>query len=76
MVYPQKRLTRKESADYLKEKWGITRTPKTLAKLASAGCGPKYQTDGRDALSLPDWLDEWASEILHSPAGKPRDCRD
>jgi len=76
MTYSERRLTRKEAAVYLMEYWGITRTPKTLAKLASDGRGPKYQTDGRDALHLPVWLDEWAFSVLNAPAAKPHGRQD
>ena len=66
MTY-SKRLNRKQQSEYLFEEHGIRRTAKTLAKLAHTGKGPRYQLDGRDALSTPEWLDEWVEKILTPP---------
>ena len=39
-------IQRKEAAAYLLNEWGITRTPKTLAKYATVGGGPPFRKDG------------------------------
>ncbi len=67
MVDYPKRLNRRQQAEYLLQEHGIKRSPKTLGKLASIGGGPRYQLDGRDALSTPEWLDEWVNQILTPP---------
>lgn len=64
-------LTRKEASRYLLDTWGIRRTPKTLAKLATTGGGCAFRKDGIRVLYDPADLDEWAESIL-----SPRvDCR-
>jgi hypothetical protein len=59
-----RRLRRKDASTYLLEKWGISRAPGTLAKLAVSGAGPRFQRDGRIPLYPEDELDSWASAIL------------
>lgn len=56
--------TRHEASDYLATHWGIRRTPKTLAKLATTGGGPAYRKDGRLVLYAVTDLDEWAQTRL------------
>ena len=62
-----RRLNRRESSRYLKEKWGISRTPKTLAKLAVTGDGPMFEKDGRIPLHTEEMLDEFARKQLSPP---------
>lgn len=57
-------LTRRETSDYLLAEWGISRTRKTLAKLATIGGGPAYRKDARRCLYDPRDLDEWAQSTL------------
>jgi hypothetical protein len=57
-------LSRREASVYLKTKYGISRTPKTLAKLASTGGGPRFKLDGRLSKYQPPVLDEYAHEQL------------
>lgn len=52
-----RRLRRVEASHYLLNTWGISRTPKTLAKLAVTGGGPAYQKDGRFPLYTVESLD-------------------
>ncbi|MFC4271827.1 hypothetical protein GQF03_16305 [Sneathiella chungangensis] len=59
-----RRLRRAEAAKYLFDTWGISRTPKTLAKLAVTGGGPPYQKDGRFPLYLKSDLDDWVISRL------------
>ena len=59
-----RRLRRPEASAYLQGKWGISRTPKTLAKLAVTGGGPSYQKDGRFPLYLKSDLDDWVRSRL------------
>ena len=59
-----RRLRRVDASVYLWDNWGISRTPKTLAKLAVVGGGPAFRKDGRFPLYEIESLDEWASEQL------------
>ena len=59
-----RRLRRVEASLYLNGTWGISRTPKTLAKLAVVGGGPAFRKDGRFPLYEIDALDEFAREQL------------
>ena len=55
---------RAEASSYLKQNWGISRAPSTLAKLACLGGGPRFQSAGRIPLYPETELDEWARSIL------------
>ena len=61
------RLTRNAASIYLKEKHGIDRATKTLAKYATTGGGPLFEKAGRTALYKPADLDAWAYSILSGP---------
>ena len=54
-------------ASQLAEQWGISRTPKTLAKLATIGGGPTFRRMGRVPLYDPDDLDAWVNALLSPP---------
>ena len=66
MIKKTRRLRRKEASAYLLDEWGISRTPKTLAKLATTGGGPPFEKDGRFPLYTPPVLDAWARSKLSS----------
>ena len=72
MIKKTRRLRRKEASTYLGCEWGISRTPATLAKLATIGGGPPFEKDGRFPLYTPPVLDTWAraqlSPLVHSTA--------
>ena len=59
-----RRLRRADASHYLKDAWGIARSPKTLAKLAVIGGGPSFRKDGRIPLYETAALDEWARAQL------------
>lgn len=59
-----RRLRRTAASDYLQDNWGVSRTPKTLAKLAVTGGGPPFQKDGRFPLYLKSDLDDWVLSRL------------
>jgi hypothetical protein len=46
-------LRRKAAAEYLRGRWGIPCSEKTLAKLACIGGGPVYRLCGRTPLYAP-----------------------
>ena len=52
---------RAEASRYLKDRWGLDYKATTLAKLASVGGGPRYQTAGRFPIYGEDELDSWAA---------------
>jgi hypothetical protein len=58
---------RKGASEYLERMHGISRTPKTLAKIAVTGGGPAMEYDGRIPLYTPASLDEYASRVLSGP---------
>ena len=57
-------LRRAEASSYLLNMHGISRTPATLAKLATIGGGPAFRRAGRFPLYTPENLDMWAASIL------------
>lgn len=59
-----KRMRRKAASAYLLDIWGISRTPKTLAKLAVIGGGPPFEKDGRIPLYTIPGIDDWAKSQL------------
>lgn len=59
-----KRLSRAEVSAYLKAKWGISRAPATLAKLACVGGGPRFESANRTPLYREMEVDIWAQSIL------------
>lgn len=59
-----RRLRRHAASLYLLEKWGIERSPATLAKLAVTGGGPRFQHCGRFPLYPENELDAWAEQHL------------
>jgi hypothetical protein len=63
-------LRRKEASSYLKKRWGISRTPETLAKFATNGGGPKFHYLGRNPVYQEKDLDLWVQSILSGPRSK------
>lgn len=58
------RLTRKDASRYLLERWGLSYTADTLAKLAWNGNGPLYSKAGRRVQYMRDDLDAWARPMI------------
>lgn len=62
---PDRRLlSRSEASRYLLQSFGVSRSPKTLAKLAVIGGGPSFRKAGRAVLYHPEDLDQWVDRIL------------
>jgi hypothetical protein len=61
---PSRLLRRTEAARYVHETWGYPCSPKTLAKYAVIGGGPRFRKAGRYPLYHPDDLDGWVGEKL------------
>jgi hypothetical protein len=60
------RLNRKEAADFL-TKLGYRTAPATLAKLASIGGGPIFESFGRKPLYTPSNLLAWVAAKSTGP---------
>ncbi len=58
---PKCRLRREGASAYLKARWGLSYTPRTLAKIAVTGEGPPMEYAGRFPLYPQDGLDTWAA---------------
>jgi hypothetical protein len=59
-----RRYRRAAASEYLARHWGINRAPRTLAKLAVVGGGPRFQLAGRIPLYPEPELDAWVRSIL------------
>jgi hypothetical protein len=63
------RTSRKGASAYLFEKYGIKRSPSTLAKYASVGGGPSYRKIGKREVAYDfDALDSYAETLLGKEA--------
>ncbi len=69
------RLRCDRASTYLKTEWGISRTPKTLAKEAVTGGGPTMEYDGRIPLYTTGSLDEYATGALSAPVKSTAELR-
>ncbi|MEQ8446931.1 MAG: hypothetical protein RIB57_13685 [Pelagibacterium sp.] len=63
-VLEKPRLRRNEAAAYLDAKHGLRVAPKTLARYASEGGGPKFQRFGHIPYYTPSALDLWVEGKL------------
>jgi hypothetical protein len=71
-----RRYRRTEASTYLKDVWGISRTPKTLAKLNVIGGGPLVEYDGRIPLYTEPNLDDYARGVLSPPVANTSERRE
>ena len=60
-------LRRRAAAEYMRARWGIPCSEKTLAKIACVGGGPIYRLFGRIPLYLIADLDAYAEAKLSKP---------
>ena len=72
----QRPLRRNEASDYLLDRWGISRKPATLAKLACVGGGPRFRVAGRTPIYETDDLDAFAASITSPPVGSTSELRE
>ena len=63
------RLNRKDAAEYLATNHGIRRSPRTLAKLACVGGGPRFRKAGPSVVYETSALDDWADTLLSPEVG-------
>jgi len=69
-------LRRRAASDYLREKWGLPRSPRTLAKIACISSdGPLMVYAGRIPLYPIDGLDEYARAQLSRPVRSTSELR-
>jgi hypothetical protein len=66
-LVPRRLLRRAEAAFYVTENWGYPLSPKTLAKLAVVGGGPKFRKASRFPLYEVVDLDDWVRSKLTRP---------
>jgi hypothetical protein len=66
-LVPRRLLRRAEAARYVIESWGYPVSPKTLAKLAVVGGGPKFRKASRFPLYETGDLDDWVRSKLSCP---------
>jgi hypothetical protein len=59
-------LNRRQQAAYCQER-GLKITYSQIQKLAHFGGGPKYQIWGNQAVSTPEWMDEFIASKLTAP---------
>jgi hypothetical protein len=67
-IHPVKYLRRTEASTYLREQWGLSYSPSTLAKLACGDDAPAHHRCGRVVLYAPADLDRWAAARIETPA--------
>jgi hypothetical protein len=60
-------LRRRAAGEYLRSRWGIPCSEKTLAKLACIGGGPVYRLCGRTPLYTTSDLDSFAESKIGKP---------
>ena len=61
-----RRLTRREASDYLTER-GYRVAPTTLAKYATVGGGPAFESFGRKPLYTEATLQDWIARRTTGP---------
>jgi hypothetical protein len=60
-------LRRRAAAEYIRVRWGVPCSEKTLAKLACIGGGPVYRRCGRTPLYAAPDLDTFAESKISKP---------
>jgi hypothetical protein len=59
-------LNRAEQAEYCQQR-GLKITKAQITKLAHTGGGPKYALWGNQAVSTPEWMEEFLAAKLTAP---------
>lgn len=67
-------LRRDEASEYLRDTYNIRCAPATLAKMVSAGGGPRYHKVNRSPLYPVAELDIWARKQLGPLHSSSSDC--
>jgi len=65
-IHPDRRLSRREASDFLKER-GFKIAATTLAKYASVGGGPLFESFGTRTLYTPAALLQWVADRTSKP---------
>ena len=55
-------LSTKATSEYLRDRWGLKRSVRTLQQMRRDGDGPRYRRAGNDVLYSPAALDSWIRE--------------
>ena len=70
-----RRYRRPEASKYLKDVWGLSYGPRTLAKLACIGGGPEMEYAGRFPTYTEAALDAFARSKLSPPVRSTSELR-
>ena len=61
-------LSPEQASEFLKDRFGLSRTPRTLANLRKARKGPRFlRPSGKEVLYREEDLEAWAKELLGEP---------
>jgi hypothetical protein len=55
-------LSTKAASEYLRDRWGLKRSVRTLQQMRRDGDGPRYRRSGNDVVYAPVALDLWVRE--------------
>ena len=67
--------SRNEASAYLRERWGLSYAPYTLAAYAVKGKGPEYSRAGPFTVYTREALDTWAQTKLTTPSKKASELK-
>ena len=70
-----RRYRRPDASNYLREVWGLSYSPRTLAKLAVVGGSPPMEYAGRFPTYPEAGLDEWAAAKISRPVRSTSELR-
>ena len=57
------------ASDYLRTRWGVRRSPRTLQQMRRGGDGPRYRKSGNDVLYTKPGLDAWVLALFAAEFG-------
>lgn len=69
------RFRRADASQYMREHWGVSFAPTTLAKLATIGGGPVFEKFGRWPVYKQSDLDAWIESRRSGPKLSTSDDR-
>lgn len=69
------KLTRVEASRYILDRHGISRTPNTLATLASRGGGPRFSKINNRPYYTREDIDRWVRSICSATVNKNDELR-
>ena len=76
LISPRRLLRRAAAAEYVRTTWGIPLSPRTMAKQAVVGGGPRFRKAGRIPLYDAADLDNWARSKLSGLVASTSELKD